>query len=131
MSLSLRIEASHPELREQRLKEQPAAGASIYADVEDDDADPNYARIKSFREQRLGPVPQLPPHSPPFGSVQQAGARTPSPQGPAPFMGQGGCGSDPAAAPDADSADRLYAKVNKARGAGATYPPVSTSATDR
>lgn len=130
-SLSFRIEAAHPELCDQHLKDQPGAGASTYPDVEDDDADPNYARIKSFKDQRMGPAPQLPPHSPPYSAVQQAQARTPSPQGPTPFIGHGGSGSDPAAAANGDSVDRLYAKVNKPRGAGPAYPSVSASANDR
>ncbi|CAG10112.1 unnamed protein product [Tetraodon nigroviridis] len=65
-----RIEAAHPELCDQHPKDQPGAGGSTYPDVEDDDADPNYARIKPFREQRTGPAPQLPPHSPPYSAVQ-------------------------------------------------------------
>ncbi|XP_056891205.1 partitioning defective 3 homolog B isoform X1 [Takifugu flavidus] len=125
-----RIEADHPELSDQHLRDKPSAGAPTYPDVEDDDADPNYARIKSFRDQSMGPAPQLPPHSPPYSTVQHAHVRTPSPQGPTPFLGHGGAGKDPAAAPDGDSVDRLYAKVNKARGAGPGYPPASASATD-
>lgn len=78
----------------------------------------------------MGPAPQLPPHSPPYSTVQHAHVRTPSPQGPTPFLGHGGAGNDPAAAPDGDPVDRLYAKVNKPRGAGPGYPPAS-SANDR
>lgn len=79
----------------------------------------------------MGSVPQPLPQSPPYSKIQQAHARTPSPQGPAPFLGHGGHANDPAAVPDDDPLDRLYAKVNKPRGAGTTSPPVSASATDR
>lgn len=102
-----------------------------YPDVEDDDADPNYARIQSFRERNMGSVPQPLPQSPPYNTIQHAHARTPSPQGPSPFLGHGGHGNNSAAIPDEDPLDRLYAKVNKPRGAGTTSPPVSATANDR
>lgn len=69
--------------------------------------------------------------SPPYSKVQHAQARIPSPQGPALFLARGGPGNDPAAIPDDDPLDRLYAKVNKSRAAGTTYPPVSAAASDR
>lgn len=79
----------------------------------------------------MGSAPQPLPQSPPYSKIQHAHARTPSPQGPAPFLGHGGHANDPAAVPDDDPLDRLYAKVNKPRGAGTTSPPVSASANDR
>lgn len=59
-------------------------------DVEDDDSDPNYARISNFRQ---------PP------SPQSLVSRTPSPAAPGPHL--------PPASPE--ELDGLYAKVNKAR----------------
>ncbi|XP_076602552.1 partitioning defective 3 homolog B-like isoform X1 [Chaetodon auriga] len=128
-----RIEASHPELREHRPRDQQVGGSgggSAYPDVEDDDADPNYARIQSFRDRNMGSMPQPLPQSPPYSTIQHAHARTPSPQGPSAFPGHGGHGNDPVANPDDDPLDRLYAKVNKPRGAAATSPPVSAPASD-
>ncbi|XP_070770529.1 partitioning defective 3 homolog B [Enoplosus armatus] len=123
-----RIEAGHPELREHRSRD--GGGGSAYPDVEDDDADPNYARIQSFRDRDMGSMPQPPSQSPPYSTIQHAHARTPSPQGPSAFPGHGNHGNEPVAIPDDDPLDRLYAKVNKPRGAGATSPPVSATATE-
>ncbi|XP_074513603.1 partitioning defective 3 homolog B-like isoform X3 [Sebastes fasciatus] len=129
-----RIEAGHPELRDHRPRDQQGGGGggSAYPDVEDDDTDPNYARIQSFRDRDVGsmpqpqPQPQPPPQSPPYSTIQHA----PSPQGPSAFPGHGNHGSDPGAIPDEDPLDRLYAKVNKPRGAGTTSPPISATAND-
>lgn len=132
LHISVRIEAVHPELREQRPRDQQGGGGSAYPDVEDDESDPNYARIQCFRERNVGSAPQPLPQSPPYSTIQHAHARSPSPQGPSPFLGHGGHGghgNNPAAIPDDDPLDRLYAKVNKPRGAGT--PPVSATANDR
>ncbi|XP_013877194.1 partitioning defective 3 homolog B isoform X2 [Austrofundulus limnaeus] len=115
-----RIEAGHPELREQQRDRQAGSGGSAYPDLEDDDADPNYAQIQSFRAQETGSVQQ--PQPPLYSTVQRFHARTPSPQGPSGFPGQGKNVNEPGVMPDDDPLDRLYAKVNKPRGAGATSP---------
>lgn len=124
LHLSVRIEAGHPELQEHRPRDQQGGG-SAYPDVEDDDADPNYARIQSFRDRDVGSPPQPPPQSPPYSAAQHSRARTPSPQGP--FPGHGNHINGPAALPDDDPLDRLYAKVNKPRGAGAASPPAAAT----
>ncbi|XP_076027090.1 partitioning defective 3 homolog B-like, partial [Genypterus blacodes] len=116
-----RIEAKHPELREQR------GGGSSYPDVQDDDADPNYAQINNFRERDMGSVPQPLSQSPPYSTFHHNHARTPSPQRPAAFPGHG---NDSGGMPDGDPLDGLYAKVNKPRGAGAISPPAPAAAND-
>ncbi|XP_070693843.1 partitioning defective 3 homolog B isoform X2 [Pempheris klunzingeri] len=126
-----RIEAGHPELREQRSRDQQdGGGGSAYPDVEDDDADPNYARIQTFRDRDMGSPPQPMSQSPLYSTLQHGHLRTPSPQGPSAFPGHGNHGNNPVAVPDEDPLDRLYAKVNKPRGAGTTSPPVSDAAND-
>ncbi|XP_078117661.1 partitioning defective 3 homolog B-like isoform X7 [Sander vitreus] len=126
-----RIEAGHPELREQRLRDQQGGGGgSAYPDVEDDDTDPNYARIQSFRNREMGPMSLPPSQSPPYNTIQHTHPGTPSPQGRSALPGHGNHGNDPGAIPDGDPLDRLYAKVNKPRGAGTTSPPVSATAND-
>ncbi|CAN9497934.1 unnamed protein product [Ophioblennius macclurei] len=107
-----RIESGHPELRSR--DPQVGSGGQAYPEFEDDDADPNYARIQSFRDRDVGPAPQ---HQ--YNTIQHA--RTPSPQGPSGIQGHGN--HEPAVMPDDDPLDRLYAKVNKPRGAGTTSPP--------
>ncbi|XP_063743937.1 partitioning defective 3 homolog B isoform X2 [Eleginops maclovinus] len=121
-----RIEAGHPELRPRDQQ----VGESSYPEFEDDDADPNYARIQTFRDRDTGPLPQPPPQSPPYSTIQHAHAGNPSPQGPPVFPGHANHVNDSAAIPDDDPLDRLYAKVNKPRGAGTTSPPVSATAND-
>lgn len=119
-----RIEAGHPELREQRPREpQVGSGGQPYPEFEDDDADPNYARIQSFRDRDAAAVPQ-----PPYSAIQQG--RTPSPQGPAGVQGHANHAGEPAALPDGDHLDRLYAKVNKPRASGTTSPPAPPPAHD-
>ncbi|XP_056244821.1 partitioning defective 3 homolog B isoform X5 [Seriola aureovittata] len=123
-----RIEAGHPELREHRSRDQQGGGGgSAYPDVEDDDTDPNYARIQSFRDRDVGPVPQLPSQSPPYSTIQHTHAHTASPQSLTTFPGHGNHVNNPGAIPDDDHIDRLYAKVNKPRGTGATSPPASAN----
>ncbi|XP_034417137.1 partitioning defective 3 homolog B [Cyclopterus lumpus] len=125
-----RIEAGHPELREHRRGDLQGGGVAAYPDVEDDDTDPNYARIQSFRDRDMGPMLQPPSQSPPYNTVQHGHVGTPSPQGPSAFPGHGNHVTDPGAVPDDDPLDRLYAKVNKPRGAGPTSPPISAPAND-
>lgn len=122
--LSFRIEAGHPELRDVRQQVGSGGGGQAYPDVEDDDADPNYALIQSFRDRNMPSMPQ----SPPYSTIQHAHARTPSPQGPSAFPGHA---NNPTATPDDDPLDRLYAKVNKPRGAGTISPPVPAPPNDR
>ncbi|XP_067113724.1 partitioning defective 3 homolog B isoform X2 [Osmerus mordax] len=100
-----RIEAKHSELRDRQ-----ARGRGPPPDVEDDDGDPNYARINNFRDH------QSPPRSP-------YPARTPSPQRPP--------ASAHALHPAPEEAlDGLYAKVNKQR--APPHPaPVSPDSVDR
>lgn len=132
LHLSVRIEAGHPELREQQLRDQQGGGGgSAYPDVEDDDTDPNYARIQSFRNREMGPMSLPPSQSPPYNTIQHTHPGTPSSQGRSALPGHGNHGNDPGAIPDGDPLDRLYAKVNKPRGAGTTSPPVSATANDR
>uniref|UniRef100_A0A4W6G1B5 Par-3 family cell polarity regulator beta b n=2 Tax=Lates calcarifer TaxID=8187 RepID=A0A4W6G1B5_LATCA len=124
-----RIEAGHPELREHRSKDQQGGGGrSAYPDVEDDDTDPNYARIQSFRDRDMGSVPQPLSQSPPYSTIQHTHA--PSPQTPSGFPGHGNHANDPGATPDDDHIDRLYAKVNKPRAAASTSPPAPSPAND-
>ncbi|XP_020775984.2 partitioning defective 3 homolog B isoform X2 [Boleophthalmus pectinirostris] len=113
-----RIESNHPELR--------PVPAPSYPDVEDDDMDPNYARIQTFRD-RSAPSPSHPlSQSPHYNSAQHPSARTPSPHTPAAFNGS--MNSPPAL--DVAQIDQLYAKVNKQRGGGAASPVAPVSAND-
>ncbi|XP_056145148.1 partitioning defective 3 homolog B isoform X2 [Lampris incognitus] len=116
-----RIEAKHTELRERQSKD-PRGGGAPYTDVEDDDGDPNYARIHNFRDRECGPIQ---PQSPPYNTV-----RTPSPQRLSAFPGHGNHGNDAGSTPDGDHLDGLYAKVNKPRGAGTASPPAAAAASD-
>ncbi|XP_026151014.1 partitioning defective 3 homolog B-like isoform X3 [Mastacembelus armatus] len=126
-----RIEAGHPELKENRSRgQQDGGGGSSYPDVEDDDMDPNYARIQSFRDRDMGSLPQPLPQSPPYSPVQHPHGRTPSPQGPSAFPGHINHVSEHGALPDDDPLDRLYAKVNKPRGSGTTSPLASAPTND-
>lgn len=127
-----RIEAAHPELRQHQSKDQQSGSRNAaFPDVEDDDADPNYARIQTFRDRDASSVPQSASQSPPYSSIQHAYARTPSPQALSAFPSHGNHGNNPGAIPDDDHIDRLYAKVNKPRGgAGTASPPVPATAND-
>lgn len=126
---SLRIEAGHPELREKLPRDQQGGGGgATYPHFEDDDADPNYARIQSFRDREMGSGPPPLPQSPLYSAVQHAHTRTPSPQGPPSFPGHGKHVNEAGVVPDDDPLDRLYAKVNKPRGSGATSPPTPSPA---
>ncbi|XP_008327329.1 partitioning defective 3 homolog B isoform X2 [Cynoglossus semilaevis] len=124
-----RIESAHPELQAQRSRDQQGGGArSTYPNVEDDDADPNYARIQNFRDRDAVSGPQ----SPPYSSVQHNHGLAASPQtaAAAAFPGHGNYPNNPVAVPDDDQIDRLYAKVNKPRATGPNSPPAS-AASDR
>ncbi|XP_054908776.1 partitioning defective 3 homolog B-like isoform X4 [Poeciliopsis prolifica] len=124
-----RIEAVHPELQEKLPRDhQGGGGGAAYPHFEDDDADPNYARIQSFRDREMGSGPPPLPQSPLYSSVQHAHARSPSPQGPPSFPGHGKHVNDAGVLPDDDPIDRLYAKVNKPRGSGATSPLTASPA---
>ncbi|XP_053732799.1 partitioning defective 3 homolog B isoform X3 [Synchiropus splendidus] len=116
-----RIELGHPELQDHL---QGGGAAPPFPDVEDDESDPNYARIQSFKGRSTAPPAPLSPHSPPYSTVQRP--QNPSPQGPSNFH--------PLHANDATAAedhlDRLYAKVNKPRAAGTTSPPVPAASNE-
>ncbi|XP_032880246.1 partitioning defective 3 homolog B isoform X1 [Amblyraja radiata] len=96
-----RIEAKHQELREKQARERydqfPSTGLSV-PDIEDDDMDPNYARVNHFRQ----------PPSP------HGGFKPPSPllhlMNPPQNL-----------SPEPENLDGLYAKINKQR------PPVPES----
>ncbi|XP_072253933.1 partitioning defective 3 homolog B isoform X1 [Leuresthes tenuis] len=119
-----RIEAGHPELRDQLARDQQGvSGGPAYPDFEDDDADPNYARIQSFRDRDISSVPQPLSQSPPYSTLQPAYARSPSPQGPSGYPGHGMHVKEAGPIPEDDPLDRLYAKVNKQRGGGTASPP--------
>ncbi|KAM8855363.1 partitioning defective 3 homolog B-like isoform 2-T2 [Spinachia spinachia] len=119
-----RIEAGHPELREHRRDQR--GGASPYPDVEDEELDPNYAQIQPFRGREAGPMAPR-PQSPPYNTVQLSHVGPPPPQGAIP--GHGSHSGDPGPYPGDDPLDRLYAKVNKPRGAGPT--PSTNDGVDR
>ncbi len=89
--LCYRIEAKHQELRERQVRDRFSS-----PDVEEDDLDPNYARINNFRERGS-------PSQPRYGN------RSPSPQRPPPPVSHS---REPSAE---DPLDGLYAKVNKQR----------------
>ncbi|XP_057708034.1 partitioning defective 3 homolog B-like isoform X2 [Corythoichthys intestinalis] len=125
-----RLEAGHPELHNHLSKDQKDQfGRSIYENVEDDETDPHYARIQSFKDRdMISPPPPL-LQSSPHNTVQHSHIRTPSPQAAVTFSGQANRSYDPGAVPE-DQFDRLYAKVNKPKGAGTTSAPVSASSND-
>ncbi|XP_067299574.1 partitioning defective 3 homolog B isoform X3 [Pseudorasbora parva] len=99
-----RIEAKHQELRERQVRDRFSP-----PDVEDDDLDPNYARINNFRERGS-------PSQPPYGN------RSPSPQRPPPPVSHS---REPSTE---DPLDGLYAKVNKQR---SPPPTAADSSMDR
>lgn len=99
-----RIEAKHQELRERQVRDRFSS-----PDVEDDDLDPNYARINNFRE-RVSP------------SLPLYGNRSPSPQRPPPPVSHS---REPSTE---DPLDGLYAKVNKQR---SPPPTAADSSMDR
>ncbi|XP_077473613.1 partitioning defective 3 homolog B-like [Stigmatopora argus] len=118
-----RLEARHPELLNDQFSR------SIFENVEDDDTDPQYARIQSFKDRDMisPPVPLL--QSSPHNTVQHGHIRTPSPPAPATFSGQDNRSYDPGVVPE-DQFDRLYAKVNKPKGAGTALAPGSATSSD-
>ncbi|XP_063069863.1 partitioning defective 3 homolog B-like isoform X2 [Engraulis encrasicolus] len=106
-----RIEAKHQELRDRQARDRYPS-----PDVEDDDADPNYARIYAFRE----------PGSPPLGPRTHTDSAPRPPLSPPMVPGLGPSHSREASGEDA--LDGLYARVNKQRGPpGPSLSPPSTS----
>ncbi|XP_052421014.1 partitioning defective 3 homolog B isoform X4 [Carassius gibelio] len=99
-----RIEAKHQELRQRQVRDRFSP-----PDVEDDDLDPNYARINNFRERGS-------PSQPRYGN------RSPSPQRPPPPVSHS---REPSTE---DPLDGLYAKVNKQR---SPPPSAADSSMDR
>ncbi|XP_048049324.1 partitioning defective 3 homolog B isoform X4 [Megalobrama amblycephala] len=99
-----RIEAKHQELRERQVRDRFSP-----PDVEDDDLDPNYARINNFRERGS-------PSQPLYGN------RSNSPQRPPPPVSHS---REPSTE---DPLDGLYAKVNKQR---SPPPAAADSSMDR
>ncbi|XP_056321203.1 partitioning defective 3 homolog B [Danio aesculapii] len=99
-----RIEAKHQELRERQVRDRFSP-----PDLEDDDLDPNYARINNFKERGS-------PSQPLYGN------RSPSPQRPPAPVSHS---REPSTE---DPLDGLYAKVNKQR---SPPPPAADSSMDR
>lgn len=99
-----RIEAKHQELRERQGRDRFSP-----PDLEDDDLDPNYARINNFKERGS-------PSQPLYGN------RSPSPQRPLAAVSHS---REPSTE---DPLDGLYAKVNKQR---SPPPPAADSSMDR
>uniref|UniRef100_A0A8C1TRY3 Par-3 family cell polarity regulator beta b n=1 Tax=Cyprinus carpio TaxID=7962 RepID=A0A8C1TRY3_CYPCA len=99
-----RIEAKHQELRERQVRDHFSP-----PDVEDDDLDPNYARINNFRERGS-------PSQPRYGNHSPSPQRPPHPV------------SHSREPPTEDPLDGLYAKVNKQR---SLPPPAADSSMDR
>ncbi|KAL0204292.1 hypothetical protein M9458_002310, partial [Cirrhinus mrigala] len=79
----------------------PASERAVFPDVEDDDLDPNYARINNFREPPASNQSPYPPGTPTHNYSL--------PTVPAPNR----------VPPNEDALEGLYAKVNKQR----TAPP--------
>ncbi|XP_064825492.1 par-3 family cell polarity regulator beta a isoform X2 [Oncorhynchus masou masou] len=105
------------ELRYMEVRDGHVTPDPLPPDLEDDDHDPNYARINTFREPPKGPSPSYL-------------SRTPSPQralgGPPPG------GPSHSRQPSAEDLEGLYAKVNKQRAPPSTstsqlQPPPSDS----
>ncbi|KAL8183630.1 UNVERIFIED_CONTAM: hypothetical protein K2H54_047609 [Gekko kuhli] len=92
---SLRIGAKHQELRQKQVRslaEYSTGPVGPPPDIDDDETDPNYARVNHFRE-RYPALPAYRPSSPPL---------------PENF----GC-SNPPAPGDKDHLEGLYARINK------------------
>ncbi|XP_041711601.2 partitioning defective 3 homolog B isoform X2 [Coregonus clupeaformis] len=105
------------DLRNMEVRDGHVTPDPLPPDMEDDDQDPNYARINTFREPPKGPSPSYL-------------SRTPSPQralgGPPP------AGPSHSRQPSAEDLEGLYAKVNKQRAPPSTstsqlQPPLSDS----
>lgn len=95
LPLLTRIEAKHQELRDRQARDR-----FVSPDVEDDDVDPNYARITPFRGR---PSPSQSPY----------GTRSPSPQRATQLTNHS---REPSTE---DPLDGLYAKINKPKGSTA------------
>uniref|UniRef100_A0A672LNF1 Par-3 family cell polarity regulator beta a n=1 Tax=Sinocyclocheilus grahami TaxID=75366 RepID=A0A672LNF1_SINGR len=104
------VDKSEPEMfLSKSERNSPALDRAIFPDVEDDDLDPNYARINNFREPPASSHSPYPPGTPTHNYSQ--------PTLPAPNR-------EP---PNEDALEGLYAKVNKQR----TAPPKTDSNEER
>lgn len=104
------VDKSEPELfLSKSERNSPAPERVIFPDVEDDDLDPNYARINNFRDPPASSQSPLPPGAPANNYAQPA---VPAPS------------REP---PNEDALEGLYAKVNKQR----TAPPKTESNEER
>ncbi|XP_051753408.1 par-3 family cell polarity regulator beta a isoform X1 [Ctenopharyngodon idella] len=104
------MDRSEPEMfLSKSERNSPAPDRVIFPDVEDDDMDPNYARISNFREPPASSHSPYPPGTPTHNHSQ--------PSVPAPNR-------EP---PNEDELEGLYAKVNKQR----TAPPKTDSNEER
>uniref|UniRef100_A0A671QSR4 Partitioning defective 3 homolog B-like n=1 Tax=Sinocyclocheilus anshuiensis TaxID=1608454 RepID=A0A671QSR4_9TELE len=104
------VDKSEPEMfLSKSERNSPAPDRAIFPDVEDDDLDPNYARINNFREPPASSHSSYPPGTPTHNYSQ--------PTVPAPNR----------ELPNEDVLEGLYAKVNKQR----TAPPKTDSNEER
>ncbi|XP_050966966.1 par-3 family cell polarity regulator beta a isoform X2 [Labeo rohita] len=104
------VDKSEPEMfLSKSERSSPAPERAVFPDVEDDDLDPNYARISNFREPPASSQSPHPPGTPTHNYSQ--------PTVPAPNR----------VPPNEDALEGLYAKVNKQR----TAPPKTDSNEDR
>ncbi|XP_043096383.1 par-3 family cell polarity regulator beta a isoform X2 [Puntigrus tetrazona] len=104
------VDKSEPEMfLSKSERNSPALDRAIFPDVEDDDLDPNYARINNFREPPSSGHSPYPPGTPTHNYSQPA---VPAPN---------------RELPNEDALEGLYAKVNKQR----TGPPKTDSNEDR
>ncbi|XP_059409528.1 par-3 family cell polarity regulator beta a isoform X2 [Carassius carassius] len=103
------VDKSEPEILSKSERNSPAPDRAIFPDVEDDDLDPNYARISNFREPPASSPSPYPPGTPTHNYSQ--------PTVPAPNR----------ELPNEDVLEGLYAKVNKQR----TAPPKPDSNEER
>uniref|UniRef100_A0A673IDU8 Partitioning defective 3 homolog B-like n=1 Tax=Sinocyclocheilus rhinocerous TaxID=307959 RepID=A0A673IDU8_9TELE len=104
------VDKSEPEMfMSKSERNSPAPDRAIFPDVEDDDLDPNYARINNFREPPASSHSPYPPGTPTHNCAQ--------PTVPAPNR----------ELPNEDVLEGLYAKVNKQR----TAPPKTDSNEER
>ncbi|KAM6945995.1 partitioning defective 3 homolog B-like [Aplochiton taeniatus] len=120
-----RIEAKHTELRERQSRDQRGGGVP-FPDVEDDLADPDYARIATFRDRDPYPPPRPHPQSPPPPTAQPQHPPPPHLHPRPPPAHPGHHGNDPS-----HHLDGLYATVNKQRAPPRSPPPSSSAANDR
>uniref|UniRef100_A0A671MAG7 Partitioning defective 3 homolog B-like n=1 Tax=Sinocyclocheilus anshuiensis TaxID=1608454 RepID=A0A671MAG7_9TELE len=104
------VDKSEPEMfLSKSERSSPALDRAIFPNVEDDDLDPNYARINNFREPPASSHSPYPPGTPTHNYSQPT---LPTPN------------REP---PNEDALEGLYAKVNKQR----TAPPKTDSNEER